>query len=114
MCTLGEIMLCLEIVDVRAGEKNQNLLELQLEKLIHEVDHLAPPIKVSIYHHNAFKTDFSIHLIYHYNKKYELGSPLGLYLTSALKEFGLVSHNMWTEITSHGFSEKQINTLKNK
>jgi hypothetical protein len=43
-------------------------------------------------------TDFSIHLFHDSKKVEKSGSPLGLRLASALKEFGLVNHSIWIEM----------------
>jgi len=43
-------------------------------------------------------TDFSIHLFHDSKKVEKSGSPLGLRLAAALKEFGLVNHSIWIEM----------------
>ena len=45
-------------------------------------------------------SDFSIHLFHDSKKVENNGSPLGLRLALALKEFGLVNHSIWIEM--HG------------
>ena len=90
----------LEIIELRSAGGNNKLMESQMKKLVNEVNMSAEKNAVKAYCRLMIDTDFSIHL-FHDSKKVEKGgSPLGLRLASALKEFGLVNHSIWTEM--HG------------
>jgi hypothetical protein len=58
------------------------------------------PVEIRMYHHSVFETDFSIHIYW----KSEPGggdkSPLGLRLSSALRNLGLLTHSVWFETTA--------------
>jgi hypothetical protein len=45
-------------------------------------------------------TDFSIHLFHETAKVKDWGSELGQHIASALKEYGLVNHQIWIETHS--------------
>jgi hypothetical protein len=89
-----------EMIELRSVENNRELLEPQLQQLIHDVskDTHAPTIKV--YKRVMIDTDVSIHLVHDSTHVERSGSPLGVRLASSLQEFGLVNHNVWVEIHS--------------
>ncbi len=43
-------------------------------------------------------SDFSIHIFHDSNKVENSGSPLGLRLALAFKEFGTINHSIWMEM----------------
>ena len=90
----------LEIIELRSVNSNRELLESQLQKLINEVEKEAKKQAIKVYSRVMVDTDFSIHLFHDSKKVENSGSPLGLRLASALKEFGLVNHNIWIEMRS--------------
>jgi len=73
-------------------------LESQLQKLINEVKRETKKQAIMVYSRVLIDTDFSIHLFHDSTKVENSGSPLGLRLASALKEFGLVNHSIWIEM----------------
>ena len=87
-----------EIIELRAVENNQELLESQLQQLIHQVDKEANTPAIKTYHRVMLDTDVSIHLVHDSTTVERNGSPLGLRLASSLKEFGLVNHSLWVEM----------------
>ena len=90
----------LEIIELRSAGSNNKLLESQMQKLVNEVHEKTEQNAVRAYCRLMVDTDFSIHLFHNSKKVEKSGSPLGLRLASALKEFGLVNHSIWTEM--HG------------
>ncbi len=54
-------------------------------------------VRIKIYRHAAFDTDISLHLLHDSRQSDGQPSSLGQRLATALKEFGLVSHNVWIE-----------------
>jgi hypothetical protein len=53
--------------------------------------------EIRIYHHAAWETDWSLHLHWESERPEKNGSALGLRLSQALEEFGLVDHSTWIE-----------------
>jgi len=90
----------LEIIELRSAGGNNKLLESQMRKLVNEVYERTEKNTVKAYCRLMIDTDFSIHLFHDSKKVEKSGSPLGLRLASALREFGLVNHSIWTEM--HG------------
>lgn len=54
-------------------------------------------IETRTYRHAALERDWSLHLQWESERPDQNGSPLGLRLSQALKEFGLVDHSIWIE-----------------
>ncbi len=90
----------LEIIELRSAGGNNKLLESQMRKLVNEVYERTENNAVKAYCRLMIDTDFSIHLFHDSKKVEKSGSPLGLRLASALKEFGLVNHSIWIEMHS--------------
>jgi len=90
----------LEIIELRSAGGNNRLLESQIQKLVDEICKREENNAVKAYYRLMIDTDFSIHLFHNSKKVEKSGSPLGLRLTSALKEFGLVHHSIWIEMHS--------------
>ncbi len=87
----------LEIIELRSADCDRGSLESQLQKLIYEVDRETKKQTIKAYSRVMIDTDFSIHLFHDSPDVENNGSSLGLRLTSALKEFGLVNHSVWIE-----------------
>ena len=90
----------IEMVQLRSVDSNQKLLESNLAKLIDEVGGKRKKQIIMAYRRVQIYTDYSIHIFHNSNKIENLGSPLGVRLVNALKEFGLVNHSVWAEIHS--------------
>ncbi|NIS53227.1 MAG: hypothetical protein GWN94_19330 [Phycisphaerae bacterium] len=88
----------LEIIELRSVDSNRELLESKLQKLIDQVDKEKKKQRIMAYTRVLIDTDFSIHLFHDSNKVENSGSPLGLRLASALKEFGTINHSIWIEM----------------
>lgn len=93
-------MTWIEMIQLRAVNRNRNLLESILNKLINEVGQNNRKHIVMVYSSALIDTDYSIHIIHDSNKVEKLGSPLGVLIVNALREFGLVNHSVWYEIHS--------------
>ena len=91
-------MKCLEIIELRTAESNSKLLDMQMQKLIDNVAKEMSNESIKAYFRVMIDTDFSIHLFHDSLEGDKSGSKLGLYLTSILKELGLVNHSVWKEI----------------
>jgi hypothetical protein len=88
----------LEIIELRSAGGNSKLLESQMQKLVNDVNERIENYAVRAFCRLMIDTDFSIHLFHDSKKVEKSGSPLGLRLASALKEFGLVNHSIWIEM----------------
>jgi hypothetical protein len=89
----------LEIIELRTVNSDRELLESHLQELIQQVDKETQMQTIKTYRRVMLDTDLSFHL-FHDSKNVERnGSPLGLRLASRLKEFGVVNHSVWTEMS---------------
>ncbi len=88
----------IEIIELHSVSSNRELLKSQMRNLINEVDKEAKKQAIKVYSRVMVDTDFSIHLFHDSKKIDNSGSPLGLRLAAALKEFGLVNHSVWIEM----------------
>lgn len=90
----------LEIIELRSVDRDRVLNELDLMSLVAGLEPGLRPQEIKVYAHETVGTDISIHLLNHSEQVNTHGSSLGLHLASALKEFGLVNHNIWVETHS--------------
>ena len=87
----------LEIIELRSVGNKRAVIDSQLQTLINEVKQEAIQQAIKVYSNISVESDFSIHLYNDSTITDISGSPLGERLASALKEFGLVNHSVWTE-----------------
>jgi len=87
----------LEIIELRTVNSNQNVLESKLKLVLDEIHKAASKHIIKVYNRLALDSDLSVHLLHSSNKVDINGSPVGLQLVSALKEFGLTNHSIWIE-----------------
>ena len=90
----------LEIIELRSVGRDREVLEPQLQTLMNKVEKETKKQAIKSYRRVMIDTDFSIHLVHDSKKVENSGSPLGLRLASALREFGLVNHSIWIEMHS--------------
>ena len=89
----------LDVIELRSVKKdNPQILELIDKLLADEANNTDT--KINIYTHNTIETDYSIHINYKIKMNESFESKLGYELTSYLKDYGLVSHNIWIEKNS--------------
>ncbi len=93
----------LEIIELRTVACNRKLLEMEMKELIIELDKETKKQQIKTYSRVMVNTDFSIHLFHDSKNGENGGSELGIRLSSALKEFGLVNHSIWIETHSNKF-----------
>lgn len=86
----------LEIIELRSVIKNKHevisLIENLLENELNQTN-----IEMKIYTHTTFVTDYSVHLYYQINDDRNFESKLGYELSTYLRDYGLVSRNVWIE-----------------
>lgn len=87
----------LEIIEIRISGNDHELLEFHFKQLVKEVNKEKEQ-KLILYRQLDLDTDISIHIFHDSIKAENSGSDLGIRIASALKEFGLVNHNVWVEM----------------
>ena len=88
----------LEVIMVRSAGSTAKILTKPLQDLMADVARRGESDDIRIFCRENLKTDICIVLFHSGRKTQTGGSPLGLRLVTALKEFGLVNHTVWTEI----------------
>lgn len=89
----------IEVVQLRAAERHRNILETRLKQLVKGVNMENGPRRITVYRRALIPMDYSIHIVHKGKAMENAGSPLGLQLVAALKEFGLVNHSVWKDAT---------------
>ncbi|MHB2148450.1 hypothetical protein ACX8XP_05285 [Calditrichota bacterium LG25] len=89
----------LEIIEIRTTGNNRDDLERFLKNWQAEVRAKGKTASVQIYQQAQLESDFSVHLRYNPDTTEKEYRVLGERLISDLKEFGLVNHTVWLEIT---------------
>jgi hypothetical protein len=87
----------LEIIKIRISANDHKLLKSHFKQLVKEVNKEKEQ-KLILYRQLDLNTDVSIHIFRDSIKAEKSGSDLGIRIASALKEFGLVNHNVWIEM----------------
>lgn len=90
-------MLWIEVIELRAVD-GQRFHEAKLKALIDEVGARHKKQKVMAYRRALIDSDYSIHIFHESDPVENFGSPLGVRIVSALREFGLVNQRVWVEI----------------
>jgi len=71
-----------------------------VDELLKQVDKFDPPkhlVEIRTYQHAIVETDLSIHIYWESEPGSQHKSPLGLKLSYALKDLGLLNHSVWVE-----------------
>jgi len=89
-----------EVVQLRAAESNHNLLDTRLKQLTKGRNRENKQPRIMVYRRAVIPMDYSIHIIHNDEAVARTGSPLGLHLVAELKEFGLVNHSIWNDVTT--------------
>ena len=86
-----------EIITLRSPTK----INMQfVDELLRQVDQSDTPkhlIEIRTYHHSKVETDLSIHMHWKSETGSQHKSPLGLKLSYALRDLGLLNHSVWVE-----------------
>lgn len=85
----------LEVIKLRAVGNNEGLLNGFLQGVA-KLDYKGLA-EMKTYRHAALETDLSMLLHWESERPDQNGSPLGLRLAQALKDFGLIDHSIWIE-----------------
>ena len=94
-----------EIITLRSPTKINTQFVDELLKEVGKSDTSKHLVDIRIYHHSVVETDLSIHIYWKSEPGSQHKSPLGLKLSYALKNLGLLNHSVWVEtgaLTTHG------------
>lgn len=83
---------------VRSAGSNGDVVDATLKELMNSVAIEAKHEAIRIFRHEKLDSDICIVLFHNGKKTRTGGSLLGLNLSAALKEVGLVNHTIWSEI----------------
>lgn len=87
-----------EVIHLRVTEPETEKIIPIVQQLVGEAVEEGSCREIKMYRRALVDTDLSI-LLYHDTKKIEKnGSSLGLRITSALKDYGMVHHMTWLEV----------------
>ena len=96
-----------EIITLRSPT---NINKRIVNDLVREVGESTSPtdtpkhlVKIRIYHHFVVETDLSIHIHWKSETGNQNKSPLGLRVSSALRNLGLLNHSVWVETAALDF-----------
>ena len=87
----------LEIIELRASNKDYENLSEKLTRFLDDLNKEDENYTVELYRHLTVETDWSFHIQIQTDINFTSPSQLGLRIASALKEFGLVHHSVWSE-----------------
>lgn len=87
----------LEIITIRSAGNIPKPVIAELLRQMDQIDDIKRPAAIKMYHHAGMDTDVSIHIHWNSISGSQGKSPLGLMLSHALKEFGLLNHSIWIE-----------------
>jgi hypothetical protein len=85
----------IEIIKLRSVGKAPEPLEAFLSAVSRNAQ--SGLTEMSLYRHAVWETDWALHLHWESEKPLKDGSPLGIRLSQALKEFGPIDHSVWIE-----------------
>ena len=86
-----------EIITLRSPTKINTQFVDELLKQVDKADIPKHLVEIRIYHHSVVETDLSIHIYWRSEPGSQNKSPLGLKLSYALRNLGLLNHSVWVE-----------------
>lgn len=84
-----------EIIKLRSAGKSPEPIKAVLSAIVKNGQRGLTETR--IYRHAGWETDWSLHLHWESGQPEEDGSALGLRLSQALEEYGLIDHSTWIE-----------------
>ena len=94
-----------EIITLRSPAHIDTGFMEELLKEVDESDTSKHLVEIKMYLHSVVETDLSIHIYWNSEPGSQQKTPLGLKLSYALKNLGLLNHSVWVEtaaLTAHG------------
>ena len=89
-----------EVIHLRITERETEKFVPIVQQLVGEAVEEGSCREIKMYRRALVDTDLSILLYHNTIKLKKNGSSLGLRITSALKEYGMVNHMTWLEVHS--------------
>ena len=90
-----------EIISLRCASNIDTPFVNELLKGISESDSAMDTpehlVEIKVYHNSVVETDLSIHIYWESQSGSQDKSTLGLRLSSALRDLGLLNHSVWVE-----------------
>jgi hypothetical protein len=86
-----------EIITLRSPTRINTQFVDELLKQADKADIPKHLVEIRIYHHSVVETDLSIHIYWRSEPGSQNKSPLGLKLSYALRNLGLLNHSVWVE-----------------
>jgi hypothetical protein len=90
-----------EVIIVRSTGDRFMRLTSALKNLMEEVDKKHRRAHIRLYKRQGVDSDICLVLLHEGEKVGFDGSRIGLRLTAALQEFGMVNHTVWDEFNCH-------------
>jgi len=90
----------LEIIELRTVNTIHEKLEAKLKSLFKDFQDSTADQLIKVYNRFSLESDISIHILHQSDKPDINGSPEGMQLVEALKNFGLTNHSIWIERSS--------------
>jgi hypothetical protein len=87
----------LEIIELRSSNKDYENLSEKLTGFLDDLNKEYENYTVKLYRHLTVETDWSFHIRIQTEINTTSPGQLGLRIASALQEFGLVHHSVWSE-----------------
>ena len=94
-----------EIITLRSPSRIDTQFVDELLKEAGKSDVQQHLVEIKTYLHSVVETDLSIHIHWNSEPGSQHKTPLGLKLSYALKNMGLLNHSVWVEtaaLTAHG------------
>ena len=88
----------LEIIELRSSEISREKMEDNLRKLVRDFSRINNELEIKAYKRIDVGTDSSIHILSRSTKSVSTASEIGEKLKAILKEYGYVSHIVWSEL----------------
>ena len=101
-----------EVISLRCPANVNTQFVDEFLKKVGEFDIPKNLLEIRIYHHSVVETDLSIHIHWKSERMTQsmIKSPLGLRVSSVLKELGLLNHSVWIETESLEFPQLDENS----
>ncbi len=99
-------MKCVEIITLRSPA---NISTEFLDTLLGQISNSEIPkqlVELKIYRHAVVETDLSIHIHWESEKESRRKSAIGLVISTALKNMGLLNHSVWIETTAWEINQR--------
>jgi hypothetical protein len=94
----------IETLEIRLAQNLNKKLESEIQHVVDDVVKKTSGISMKFYKKNNLNSDYLIIIMY-LNEPGTKGIEFGQRIKSALKDFGMVNHNLWNEVNPK--NEKQ-------